>query len=38
MKMKVFHLKSTLAIMKLKTIDGYRLNQWSMLFNSIIHD
>jgi len=36
--MKAFHLKSNVATQELKSLDRFWHQQWSMLFNSMIHE
>jgi hypothetical protein len=38
MKMQAFHLKSNVATQELKSLGRFWHQQWSMLFNSMIHE
>lgn len=38
MKVEAFHLKSKVATQELKSLDRFWHQQWSMLFNSVIHE
>lgn len=38
MKVEALHLKSNVATQELKSLDRFWHQQWSMLFNSMIHE